>query len=108
MKKLLFILLFIPLTLFSQETKEESSEPVFVITIKDGIDFETTSRPGTSKWRTRYPGSGGILGSWASCTAAQVQRSDGRTHCIPGWKVKASSRARMRSVCFTILSGNAS
>lgn len=36
MKKLLFILLFIPLTLFSQETKEESSEPVFVITIKDG------------------------------------------------------------------------
>ena len=36
MKKLLFILLFIPLTLFSQETKEESSEPIFVITTKNG------------------------------------------------------------------------
>jgi hypothetical protein len=36
MKKLLFILLFIPLTLFSQETKEENSEPIFVITTKDG------------------------------------------------------------------------
>jgi hypothetical protein len=36
MKKLLFILLFIPLTLFSQETKEENSISIFIITTKDG------------------------------------------------------------------------
>jgi hypothetical protein len=36
MKKLLIILLFIPLTLFSQETKEESSEPIFIVTTSEG------------------------------------------------------------------------
>lgn len=39
MNKLLFILLFIPLTLFSQEDKEdkeEKTEPTFKITTKKG------------------------------------------------------------------------
>jgi hypothetical protein len=41
MKKLLFILLFIPLTLFSQETKEEGSEPVYKITTTNGEVIRT-------------------------------------------------------------------
>ena len=36
MKKLLFNLLFIPLTLFSQETKKQNSEPVYKITTNEG------------------------------------------------------------------------
>ena len=36
MKKLLLILLFIPLISFGQETKEESSKPVYEITISNG------------------------------------------------------------------------
>jgi hypothetical protein len=41
MKKLLFILLFIPLTLFSQETKEEGSEPVYKITTTSGDVYQS-------------------------------------------------------------------
>ena len=43
MNKLLFILLFIPLTLFSQEDKEEKIEPTFKITTKNGEVIRTKS-----------------------------------------------------------------
>ena len=41
MKKLLFILLFIPLNIFSQEIKEERSEPVYKITTTNGEVIRT-------------------------------------------------------------------